>query len=486
MPTVIDSLVLVLGMDASKFSKEQKAALDNLRRTEEEARRLGNSVEAQGKKLNAFFGGLKREAVALTAAFFGGRGVKEFFTYITNVDAATGRLAKTLGISTQDLSAWQGVATQTGGTAESMAGSMQGLSGAIQHFLLTGEGGFLPLLNTLNISLFDHDKKLKTTSQLYFELARAVQGMDPARARALLAPLPGMNEETINMLLLGEKALRNLYDAQVRLGLISRQDDDAATELQGAWYRASQAATSLGRAIVSFLSPALVQVLKAFEALFVGLRTMKAETKPDSLMGRLFNRFVANPNAGGAAPKPSSSQSPAGTEAYIRKAATARGIDPDVAVAVARSEGLGAYTGDQGSSFGPFQLHYGGVVRGGNAVPGLGDEFTKKTGLDARDPSTVQAQIDFALDEAKRSGWGAWHGWRGLPRAGLPGAPPSAASIAQAGGPGRGDTNTTTSTTNVGTVIVNTQATDADGVARDIGPALRRASLAGQANAGQE
>lgn len=106
---------------------------------------------------------------------------------------------------------------------------------------------------------------------------------------------------------------------------------------------------------------------------------------------------------------------------YIAKAASARGIDPAIALRVARSEGLGSYVGDQGSSFGPFQLHYGNVAAGGNRVGGLGDTFTKQTGFDARDPSTWQAQVDFSLDQAARGGWGPWHGWKGDPWAGIKG-----------------------------------------------------------------
>lgn len=107
------------------------------------------------------------------------------------------------------------------------------------------------------------------------------------------------------------------------------------------------------------------------------------------------------PNMAGGAPD---------VEAYIRQAAAQRGIDPEIALKVARSEGLNSYTGDQGSSFGPFQLHYGGVAQGGNRVAGMGDDFTKATGLDARDPKTVNAQIDFALDHAAKKGWGPFHG----------------------------------------------------------------------------
>lgn len=98
---------------------------------------------------------------------------------------------------------------------------------------------------------------------------------------------------------------------------------------------------------------------------------------------------------------------------YIREAAVARGIDPDIAVRVAASEGLNANPeegwqsqivnerGEREESYGPFQLYLGG---------GLGNVFMERTGLDPRDPSTVFDQIDFALDEAKRGGWGPWYG----------------------------------------------------------------------------
>jgi hypothetical protein len=116
----------------------------------------------------------------------------------------------------------------------------------------------------------------------------------------------------------------------------------------------------------------------------------------------------------------------------IQQYATEIGVDPEIALRVAKSEGLYGYTGDQGSSFGPFQLHYGNVAGGGNKVGGLGDTFTQVTGLDARDPRTVDAQIQFALNEAKIHGWGAWHGWKGDPRAGLPGGPQGEAAPMQA------------------------------------------------------
>lgn len=109
------------------------------------------------------------------------------------------------------------------------------------------------------------------------------------------------------------------------------------------------------------------------------------------------------------------------TEAHIRNEFGAQGVDPDIAVRVARSEGLGSeYVGDDGSSFGPFQLHYGGMAKGKNAVSGLGDEFTKDTGLHAQDPATVPEQVKWVAKYVRMHDWSPWHGWKGDVREGLP------------------------------------------------------------------
>lgn len=111
-------------------------------------------------------------------------------------------------------------------------------------------------------------------------------------------------------------------------------------------------------------------------------------------------------------------------ENYIRQAAAARGIDPNVAVRVAKSEGLApgvwqsnvVKNGRRERSYGPFQLYVDG---------GLGNEFQRLTGKSPADPSTVHQQIDFALDKATQLGWTPWYGAARVgigPRDGLAGA----------------------------------------------------------------
>ena len=130
---------------------------------------------------------------------------------------------------------------------------------------------------------------------------------------------------------------------------------------------------------------------------------------------------------------------------YIKTAASKRGISPDVAVRVAASEGLNAdpneawqsnfvKNGKRERSYGPFQLYVDG---------GLGNEFMKTTGLDPRDGSTWKQQVDFALDQAAKGGWGPWYGakrigldnWAGINRGGGTQAVAQALNIQPASAP---------------------------------------------------
>ena len=102
-------------------------------------------------------------------------------------------------------------------------------------------------------------------------------------------------------------------------------------------------------------------------------------------------------------------------EQTIRSEANKVSIDPNVAVRLWKAEGGGQYqsgvtTGNQfkrngrEASYGPFQLYVGG---------GMGNDYEAATGRDLQTDNTrdgVTKQIEFALAQAKRGGWGPWYG----------------------------------------------------------------------------
>lgn len=107
-------------------------------------------------------------------------------------------------------------------------------------------------------------------------------------------------------------------------------------------------------------------------------------------------------------------------EQFIRDEAPLRGIDPQVAVDVANSEGGTAFPGlvgqfATGTSFWQYQLHYGGDEYPqfgvpGQSVGGMGNSFSSFTGWAPGDPEAARDACRYALNTAKRDGWGAWYG----------------------------------------------------------------------------
>lgn len=547
MPTVIESLVIELGLDPKKFTQGQKDALENFKRGQDQAISFGKNIEREGQRVGDVFAKLKGEALGLVTVFLGGKGIKDFVGYVTSLDAATGRAAYTLRESAQELSAWEGASAQVGGQVGGITSAMQGLSGAMNQFMLTGQGPFLAVMTHLGVSLFDGNNKLKTASQMFLEIAEAVHKLnesDPARAAATLSMIPGANQDSINLMIKGRGALEGLLKDARAAGGTTFESAQAAAEYQKQLSLLERSATSLGRALLTTLAPALVAVADSLTKLLNSWRTVPGSAedklvgaKNRAAMNKKFGdpkdvwRFVNSLNPWGVseeqlnreldefygtgdagerdrkaladaalakAAKDKANSGPPGQpatslgeqEAYIRAAAMKRGIDPDIAVAVAKSEGLNKNVvgpgqqsavingrGQREDSWGPFQLFMGG---------GLGNKFQKDTGMNPRDPSTWKAQVDFSLDEASKSGWGAWHGWKGLPRAGLP-APGSGLGSASRSNQRLGDVNQSRSsetTVNIGKVDVVTQATDAQGIANEIPGSLKRANWAASANYG--
>lgn len=102
-------------------------------------------------------------------------------------------------------------------------------------------------------------------------------------------------------------------------------------------------------------------------------------------------------------------------QSIIRREASLRNIDPEVAIRLWRSEGntsyqsniertgRGSYRGRE-ASFGPFQLYTGG---------GLGNDYERLTGRELVNDNNLEGitkQIQFALDMAVDQGWTPWYG----------------------------------------------------------------------------
>lgn len=286
MSTVIDSLVVALGLDASNFTKGQKDAVAALKKTQDEAERTAKEMEARGKQAAQFFGQIKNQVVGLLAAFTAGKGLSSFVSDVVASDAAVGRMAKNIDMSTETLSAWQGVAERAGGSAAGITGSLKAMAQQMAQISITGTPGaqVLQSLAMSGINVSKYFDKATSSSEKLLMASDAFKGMDAARAQALGAGM-GFDEGTVNVLMQGRQAVQALLTEQQKIGVTNEADAKSSQQLQAAWRAMGQASTDLGRKILTSLSP-YIQLLSAallklsewaathrpmVEAMFIGL-----------------------------------------------------------------------------------------------------------------------------------------------------------------------------------------------------------------------
>lgn len=517
--TAIDSFVIEIGLDASKFDQQQRDALDKFKRTQEAARAGAKDIEASGGKIGDALDGIKTQALQMFAAVAGGKGIIDFSTNLTHADASVGRLQRNIGVSAQSITAWQGAARIFGGDAKAMAQSFTTVSDAFAGWkigLVTPLIADLRAISTAGGTIIDVNKGVE---QSFLDLSanlKAIHDKDPAQA-GLLGRKLGIDPALFDLLVRGPEGVKQVLDYVKKIGVATKEDTDAFGELEKRMGQMGVKAEALGRKILGGERGGAAAIVDAADWLnkpageagkdvvdayknqieksggFLGFLkdTMtfnwwqdqdKEKKKPPA---RLFSESPKSPAPTGAF------TSQAEKEAFIRAEAQAPGkkpIDPNVAMAVAKSEGFYTFNSSVPGekSYGAFQLN----ISRDPTKPSLGDRFKAETGLDPADRVNEKRAIQYALDEVRKDGWRQWYGarntgisrWAGI---GPEGGAGVSASVRSSDPAAAGSTTTSKVEINGPITVTAPAGADADVFANRFAAAIQRQSFAAQANDGQ-
>lgn len=115
MATVIDSLLVELGLDPTKFTQGQKDAVVALKKMEEQATSTAKEMERRGKQAAEFFGNIMKSVAELTAAFLSLDAVKGTVERVIGSESALQALSSIINSSASDIAAWGSAISTTVG-----------------------------------------------------------------------------------------------------------------------------------------------------------------------------------------------------------------------------------------------------------------------------------------------------------------------------------------------------------------------------------
>src|ERR1700744_501150 len=155
VPTLIDSLIVTLDLDPSKFTAGQKKPADSLLKVREDAVQTRKVWEESNRRVAESFHGVTNELLGLGAAIIGVSSIADLIKQTVALDANVGRLAHNLGVSTEELSAWEGAIRQMGGSTQDADASIQSLVSAFEQIRLTGNSPRIPYFQLIGRSFKD-------------------------------------------------------------------------------------------------------------------------------------------------------------------------------------------------------------------------------------------------------------------------------------------------------------------------------------------
>jgi hypothetical protein len=284
MATVIDSLLIEIGLDTSKFDASQKKSVEELRKFDEQAQKTAKNTQQGSKNIGDGFEKARNALVSLGVAFVGIKGFTNFAQQMTTTNAALGRNAQLFQMSARELDAWGGVLKTVGGDAETFQSSIQAMQQGIAGIKLGDAAILTPLARLGALASVDINKG---TVDIY-KLADALKAFKAQNGEQLtltLAQQLGINKETYMVLSQGADAVHKLYDEQYKLSGVTEQNTKNAQKLQQQWAETSQAFSKAKNALMDELYPALSATLQGGTAFFEGF--VNADKKLDGFLSQL-------------------------------------------------------------------------------------------------------------------------------------------------------------------------------------------------------
>lgn len=270
----VDEFVVQLGLDPSELTEQQRNVLraiaqlktdaaKDAKKVEDQFAKTADAVEAAGRRMVNVIGLL----VGTTSAIdFGKKAIEDV--------RQLGIMADLIGVNVRELSAFGRTFERLGGSAEGVFSTLSAMDREIKsmeaNLTAPGDSKILDVvrqLNALGASIRTHneDGTWRKPTELLTEIAEATPKLKAVedRVKGILRQLPGMNDETLAVMLRSAAALRQQIEKQHEILSVSNDNRQAIDALRTKWTEVSQSAEQVGVSIMTTVAKPLTLTLDA-------------------------------------------------------------------------------------------------------------------------------------------------------------------------------------------------------------------------------
>lgn len=252
---VLEAFAFTIGWKVDDYDKGVKDVTAKQKGLREDAHKTAKELELANKRTADSFSRVRDEVVGMFLAFKGAGGLKDFISNILTGEAATGRMAANFGTTTRELAAWEHIITRVGGKSSSADSAVGRMTAALQSYMLTGTTGIDPDLLGLGLSPGD----LRSPTEALLKIADAGEKMSKPEFAARLSRI-GFDQDTINLLERGRKGLEAWLEDARKLDPVTQANAEATQKLQENLARLGDVITGNLRPDINWFADVLTKV----------------------------------------------------------------------------------------------------------------------------------------------------------------------------------------------------------------------------------
>lgn len=254
------------GREISEVTKEYQRLREELIRTgasktrldalDDAARKLGVSLKETGDKGALSFERLKGTLTKVLGVIGGVAFIKSQLTEFTDAALEVDTASKTLGMDIKEFQGWQNAAEKVGLETQDLVQLFGDVSDRMYDAVLHDSGPFKDAVDDIGISLKGVKEGATSSADMLLQFARAVEKMPKDKAHGLLTQY-GFDTESIKLIMMGEKELEKLIKTGKEKARFDKQDIENAQKLREAQQRLNTAWRTISALFASTVSPAV-------------------------------------------------------------------------------------------------------------------------------------------------------------------------------------------------------------------------------------
>lgn len=246
MANIIDSLLIAVKMDNTDLDKGLKQA---------------------ESKISSFANRIKLGALAKLGAVTSVGFVMSQVKNLTAVADDLGKIADRIGADVPKLQSWATASKLAGGSVEAFYGTAERLGSELQRIAVTGKSRLLPFFESMGVATLDATGKARDVFDVLTDVAGAVEGMDRQTSAGILKRLQ-LDEGTIGLLQMGKKGMQDLIRYERELGVFQKEDTVIAANYNDAMDRLTRTMNMSFLPVMRLFAPVLTEAAKAMTSAF--------------------------------------------------------------------------------------------------------------------------------------------------------------------------------------------------------------------------